>query len=257
MSRLPLIFDCQGVSLAATLDTGPAHTGLLIVSGGNEIRAGAFNGQARLAADIARAGFPVFRFDRRGIGDSDGENRGFLQARADIDAALHAFRAIAPQIQNIVAFGNCDAASALMLNADLDFDGLIASNPWTIDKDGDGPAPEEARLRYAAKLREPRELLRLFTGKVDFGKLFSGLKSIVRTRSTASNLVDDMARGIVAASKPVTILLAEDDRTARMFDRHWTGPTDDIERCAGASHAYVEPHAYAWLRAQILRRLRA
>ncbi len=55
-----------------TLDDAPGTTGLLIVSGGNEVRAGAFAGQARLAAEIAAAGHPVFRFDRRGVGDSTG-----------------------------------------------------------------------------------------------------------------------------------------------------------------------------------------
>jgi hypothetical protein len=68
MSRLPLTFRCKDLRLAATLDTAPGTAGLLIVSGGNEIRAGAFGGQAELAARIARAGFPVFRFDRRGVG---------------------------------------------------------------------------------------------------------------------------------------------------------------------------------------------
>jgi predicted alpha/beta hydrolase len=115
MSRLPLTFGCGTLRLAATLDTAPGTAGLLIVSGGNEIRSGAFGGQAELAARIARAGFPVFRFDRRGVGDSEGENRGFRRSARDIAAAIEAFRAIAPQIERVVAFGNCDAASALML----------------------------------------------------------------------------------------------------------------------------------------------
>ena len=34
-------FACEGETLAATLDEAPGTTGLLIVSGGNEIRSGA------------------------------------------------------------------------------------------------------------------------------------------------------------------------------------------------------------------------
>ena len=115
MSRLPLQFGCGKHRLAGTLDTAPGTSGLLIVSGGNELRSGAFSGQSQLAAKIAKAGFPVFRFDRRGIGDSEGENRGYQKSSKDIRSAIEAFRAIAPQVDRVVGFGNCDAASALML----------------------------------------------------------------------------------------------------------------------------------------------
>jgi len=46
MSRRHLTFTCKGEPLAGTLDDAPGKVGLLIVTGGNEIRAGAFSGQA-------------------------------------------------------------------------------------------------------------------------------------------------------------------------------------------------------------------
>src|SRR3546814_1492741 len=64
-----------------------------------------------LSQRIAAAGHPVFRFDRRGIGDSDGSNSGFETSGPDIAAAIAAFRAAAPHVARIAAFGNCDAAS--------------------------------------------------------------------------------------------------------------------------------------------------
>ena len=88
--RLHLTFNCEGSYLAGTLDTAPLTTGLLLVSGGNELRSGAFRGQARLAQTIAKRGFPVFRYDRRGVGDSEGENLGFTQSEPDIRAAIEA-----------------------------------------------------------------------------------------------------------------------------------------------------------------------
>src|SRR3546814_9170156 len=83
--RHQLTFACEGAALAATLDEAPGTTGLLIVSGGNEIRSGAHRGRAMLAQRIAAAGHPVFRFDRRAIGDSEGENGGFEASGPDIE----------------------------------------------------------------------------------------------------------------------------------------------------------------------------
>ncbi len=259
MKRLPLTFECRDCVLTGTLDLAEGHTGLLIVSGGNEIRAGAFNGQARLAKRIAAAGFPVFRFDRRGTGDSDGENHGFLDSRDDIAAAIDAFRTTVPHMDSVIAFGNCDAASALALHHDLPLDGLILSNPWTMDEDdgvGDAPTPETARARYAQKLRNPLEILRLLTGKVDFRKLFRGLRSAVRTVSEPSSLADRMATALDESNRTASILLAGNDRTAQVFASRWNDNAN-IQRCVGAGHSYAEPHAQEWLVERILERLRA
>lgn len=257
MSRLNLTFECQGYALAGTLDTAPGKSGLLIVSGGNEIRSGAFSGQSHLAAKIAEQGFPVFRFDRRGIGDSDGENRGFRKSAKDIAAAIDAFHAMVPQMDRVVAFGNCDAASALMLAKGELCDALLLSNPWTIEQD-DGAMPAGAiRSRYTEKLKNPKELLRLLTGKVSLSKLAAGLKQAIGPKPEASSLAQEMAQGLDAAGKPYRILLAANDRTAQIFAAQWpANPQADIRRCDGASHAYVEPHARAWLEGQMLDMLR-
>lgn len=254
MTRLHLGFPCEGDTLGATVDAAPGTSGLLIVSGGNEIRSGAFNGQARLAADIAVAGFPVFRFDRRGIGDSEGENRGFRAARADIRAALAAFRAVSPQCSRVVAFGNCDAASALMLTGGASCDALVLSNPWTID-DGKGdatPPPSAIRARYTEKLKNPRELMRLASGGVNFGKLAKGLARSMRSKSEPSTLAAEMQAGLAQYPGPVRILLAEADRTAQVFVGNWDLADPRIARCPRAGHAYAEPHAREWLREQLL-----
>ncbi|MBL0916111.1 MAG: hydrolase 1, exosortase A system-associated, partial [Sphingopyxis sp.] len=135
--RHQLSFPCDGATLAATLDEAPGTTGLLIVSGGNEVRSGAHRGMATLAQRVAAAGNPVFRFDRRGIGDSEGANGGYTNSGADIAAAIAAFRGAAPHVSRIVAFGNCDAASALLLHQPLALDALILANPWTYEDEGE------------------------------------------------------------------------------------------------------------------------
>jgi exosortase A-associated hydrolase 1 len=263
MRRLPLSFGCGSFRLAATLDTAPGTSGLLIVTGGNEIRAGAFSGQARLAARIARAGFPVFRFDRRGVGDSEGENRGFRRSAKDIAAAIEAFRAIAPQIERVVAFGNCDAASALMLAGGAGCDALVLSNPWTIGQDDSRaeddatPPPAAIRARYLEKLRNPREIARLLGGGVDLGKLARGLMRSLGPAPPPSSLLQEMRAGLAGFAGDTRILIATADRTAQVFEAAWDKTDPRIRRCEGAGHAYVEPEHQAWLEAQVLAALRA
>jgi exosortase A-associated hydrolase 1 len=260
VSRLSHTFGCGSLMLAGTLDTAPGTTGLLIVSGGNEIRSGAFGGQAELAARVAAAGFPVFRFDRRGVGDSEGENRGFRKSAKDIAAALDAFRAMAPQLSRVVGFGNCDAASALMLTGGAGFDGLILSNPWTLDDTtapDAGPPPEAIRARYAEKLRNPREVARLMGGGVSLGKLARGIGQMLRPAAPPPGLVEELRAGLAGFNGDVRILLATTDRTAQRFESVWDKHDPRIHRCQGAGHAYVEPSHREWLTAEILATLEA
>ena len=262
MSRLHLNFACGSCTLAGTIDTAPGRTGLLLVTGGNEIRSGAFSGQAQLAADIARAGFPVFRFDRRGVGDSEGENRGFRKSAKDIRAALDAFRAIAPQVERVVGFGNCDAASALMLAEGASCDSLLLSNPWTIEQsegdsdDAAAPPPEAIRARYIEKLKNPQEVIRLLKGGVDLRKLTRGLAQSLRPATPQSSLSQELAEGISNFEGEVRFLLATADRTAQVFDSNWDKSDARIRRCPGAGHSYVEEHARSWLRGEVLSALR-
>ncbi len=284
MSRLHLQFGCGSLLLGGTLDTAPSTTGLLLVSGGNEVRSGAFSGQSHLAARIAGAGFSVFRYDRRGIGDSEGENRGFRSSSGDIRAALEAFRALAPHVERVVAFGNCDAASALMLTGGEGFDGLVLSNPWTIE-DADEPnslneidaqsgaetgpetgaetstepkhAPGAIRQRYLEKLKNPREIARLLRGGVDLKKLARGLTASLRPAPPPSSLAQEMRAGLSEFTGDAHILLATADRTAQLFESAWEKNDPRIKRCAGAGHAYVEPAHREWLEAQILTALRS
>jgi len=255
MTRRHLTFACAGETLAATLDDAPGAGGLLLVTGGNEIRSGAFSGQAQLAARIAEAGHPVFRFDRRGIGDSGGENRGFRNNGPDIAAALAAFKAECPALERVVGFGNCDAASALMLGAGAGCDALVLANPWTIEDD-DGAAPPAAiRARYADKLKNPRELVRLATGKVSLRKLAGGLKRAVSPAPQPTTLAHEMRAGLENFAGPVRLLIAERDRTAQAFLATWDETDARLLRCPGASHAFVEPEPRDWLFGKIVAAL--
>lgn len=256
MSRRHLAFPCEGSTLIGTIDEAAGTTGLLLVSGGNELRSGAWAGQAQFAARIAAHGFPVFRFDRRGVGDSDGPNGEFRTAGPDIAAALAAFRTAAPGLTRIVALGNCDAASALMLNQGAGCDALILSNPWTIEGSDDAPPPEVLRDHYKRRLLSGEALKRLLTGQIPIGKLVRSLIAAVRPAPAPTSLAQDMARALASFGGPTTFLIAERDRTAVAFLAAWDKADKRIRRCSQASHSYVEPEARAWLEAQVLEVLK-
>ena len=250
MMREHLTFPCGTDTLVGTLDRdsaiGPA--GLLLVSGGREIRSGSWGGQAQIAARLAAAGVPVFRYDRRGVGQSEGRDPGFQHTREDIAAALAAFRAAVPGLRKVIAFGNCDAAAALMLQAsELSLDGLVLANPWTLEDDApEAPPPAALRQRYLAKLANPREVLRLLTGGVNLAKLMRGLRQAAAAPAK-SGLVADMAEGLARFTGPATILLVSGDRTAQMFEAVWPPSGVPIQRHASAGHSFAGQDAQDWL----------
>ncbi|MFM6832654.1 MAG: hydrolase 1, exosortase A system-associated, partial [Novosphingobium sp.] len=195
------------------------------------------------------------RYDRRGVGDSEGDNPTFRHSRPDITAALMAFRSAAPHLSRVVAFGNCDAAAALMLFAhDLPIDGLVLANPWTIDgEEAPQAMPASAiRSRYLAKLTNPREVWRLLTGGVNLAKLVKGLRSAAKTpESQAAGLVSEMQAGLAAFGGEISILLATGDRTAQMFTAAWDKTDPRIARIASASHSFSDDAAREWLFARL------
>jgi len=256
MSRRHPAFSCEGSTLLGTLDEGSAETGLLIVTGGNEIRSGAWAGQALLAARVASEGFPVFRFDRRGVGDSEGANLGFRDSAPDIAAALKVFRREVPRLSRIVGLGNCDAASALMLARGAGLDALVLSNPWTIEQENAAPPPDILLDHYRRRLADPAAILRLLTGKVSPRKLFASLRDALRPAPPPGSLAQDMAAGIADFSGPIIFPVAERDRTAQAFLAAWDRNDPRIRRCPDATHSFVEPLARDWLAEQVLEMLR-
>lgn len=244
-----IAFPCSGETLFGTLDEAPGTTGLLIVSGGNEIRIGAHRGMALLAQRVAAGlGAPVFRYDRRGIGESTGRNEGFEASAADIACAAATFLAERPGLQRIVAFGNCDAASALALfHQAAAIDALLLANPWTIEAKDDLPPPAAIRARYAERLRDPGAWLRLVSGGVNISKLVKGLGKLSKTRSQEpSGLADRIAAALGASEAPVTLLIAKGDNTAIAFMDAWKRPAfDPLRQRARVQERDTDSHSFA------------
>jgi exosortase A-associated hydrolase 1 len=259
--RRMISFDCGDDRLVGSLDEAKGTTGLLIVSGGNEIRSGAYAGQSAMAGHFSALGHSVFRYDRRGVGESEGVNRGFESSAADIAAAVVAFRTEAPLMQKLVAFGNCDAATALaFFHSEPAIDALVLANPWIIENASDSDAPTQpsaaaVRARYLARLKNPRSLLDLFSGKIDLKKLAGGLAKSVQ-KDAPSRLSVRLAEALAIASLPTHLLIAERDTTALAFLGVWRSDLFSTVRSAQnirlsaidtASHSFADTASQAWL----------
>jgi exosortase A-associated hydrolase 1 len=270
--RRMISFSCGPDMLLGTLDEGMGDVGLLIVSGGNEIRSGAFGGQSALAAKLSEAGYAVFRYDRRGIGESEGQNTGFEASAEDIGAAVAAFQQSAPEVKRIIAFGNCDAATALVLfHHDNAIDGLILANPWLIetpaetDEQTSTPSATAIRARYWARLRNPRSLIDLLSGKIDLRKLAKGLASASR-KEPVSGLGVRLAGSLAKSTVPTRLLIARHDTTAMAFMGAWHSAEFaearakahiQLDQFDTASHSFADEASRHWLYNSIRQTLQA
>jgi exosortase A-associated hydrolase 1 len=135
----PVLFECAGERLVGVLarPETPAAVGLVVIVGGPQYRAGSHRQFVLLARRLAEEGFPTFRFDYRGMGDSTGEMRSFEAIDEDMARAIDAFVAATPEVQSVVLWGLCDGASAAMMYAAKDrrVAGLILANPWARGKE--------------------------------------------------------------------------------------------------------------------------
>jgi exosortase A-associated hydrolase 1 len=215
-------FDCAGEALGASLDSGSKTVGVLIVTGGGQTRFGAHRGFAQLARSLSAAGYPVMRFDRRGVGDSSGIDPGFAESAADIAAAVDAFRAKAPGLDQIIGYGLCDGATALCLfHGDQAIDGLILANPWVVEAAANEPPPAAIGRHYREQLLSLAGWKRLLSGGINYRKALRGVLKIARKDPAEDSLAGAVAQKLTASSAPVHIILAKDDATAIGFEHEW------------------------------------
>ncbi|HEX8643360.1 MAG TPA: hydrolase 1, exosortase A system-associated [Allosphingosinicella sp.] len=243
MRRL-LTFECEGARLGASLEEGAGATGLLMVTGGTQTRVGSHRMYERLADALAEAGYSAFRFDRRGVGDSEGEDPGFRASTPDIAAAAAAFRAEAP-VTRLIGFGLCDGATALALSAAAaGLDGLILVNPWLVEAEAGAPAPAAARAHYRKRLLSLDGWRKLLSGAISWRKLMGGLRRSADT--AASPLAAEAASALRASGVRAELILASGDATAiaaarELKSRLFKGLASKAQTVPSDSHTFARP----------------
>ena len=199
----PLAISCGGAPRAA-----------LIVSGGVQTRVGPHRLFTQLAEALGGQGMAALRFDRRGVGDSEGENTGFLGSAVDIAAAASVLRSEGGT--DIVGIGLCDGAAALALfGAASGIQRLVLLNPWSFDSDvAEMPAAAQ-RDRTLKRLLDPRNWLRILSGGID---VKGALKTLFSRGGVAeSALSARLIAAINAFPGPVLVPLSRGDATAEAF----------------------------------------
>lgn len=275
------LFACEGDTLLGILARPelPAQTGVVVIVGGPQYRVGSHRQFVLLSRALAAAGYPVLRFDYRGMGDSTGAQRDFEAVGADIAAAIDTLQQRVPAVQQVALWGLCDGASAALLYCHATDDprvrGLCLLNPWV--RSEASLARTQVKHYYRQRLMQKEFWLKLVRGKVAAGAV-SGLIRKIRLASAASDMhpakteqtafQHRMAAAWHRFNGHLLLLLSGDDYTAKEFveyadaDPAWKNYQKHAgllrREIGGADHTcstpnareMVETYTLAWLTGQ-------
>lgn len=225
----PLCFSCQDDTLYGilTMPQQPSSRAVLIVVGGPQYRAGSHRQFVLLARDFASHGYPVLRFDYRGMGDSEGESRNFEQIGDDLRAAIDQLFEAAPSVREVVIWGLCDGASAAMfyVHQDERVSGLVLVNPWARTEEGEA----KARLKhyYHGRLLDSDLWKKVACGTFDYSAAARSLWTAVgraygkfpaaNERCSAQSLPDRLHDALARFKGASLLIMSANDLTAQEF----------------------------------------
>jgi exosortase A-associated hydrolase 1 len=252
-----LIFNCGEDRLVgvATLPEAPATTGVLILVGGPQYRAGSHRQFTLLARSLGEAGFASLRFDFSGMGDSEGDKHEFSHTQDNLSAAIDAFLDAAPGVSRIVLWGLCDAASSAMMYAHLypQVVGMVLLNPWV--HSGEYAPDVKMAHFYRPFLADSNKWRTMLSGK---NRIIPTLRELGRdtlaladkrfSSSSDQPFIQQMLDGLMRFQHGVLFVLSADDLTAREFsslvasNSQWlqatSGPSVDTRTVNAADHTF-------------------
>jgi len=234
-----VVYECLGQRCIGIIHPVEATTGVVIVVGGPQYRVGSHRQFLLLARSLASNGVPVFRFDYRGMGDSEGDIRSFEAVADDIKAAIDTFFSESPGLQSVVLWGLCDAASAALFygQSDSRVTGLVLLNPWVRTEAGQAKA--YLKHYYLQRLLDKSFWQKVLSGKFNMMESVSSLFSFIKTSRSGGNAVatnaevtehqqvvkaktaalpERMLDGLKSFTGHVGIIISGDDLTAAEFE---------------------------------------
>lgn len=233
--EIPLVFDCQGETLAGIVHKplAPLSTGIVsVIAGGPQYRAGVGRNMVSMARELSAKGVPVMRFDHRGLGDSSGVFAGFEHIGADIAAAVECLKREVPQVKHVVLWGGCDAASGCMIHG-CDIEGvgsMVLGNPWVTTAEAHSAVQQQHYMSRLGQWSFWRKLLFLEYNLVDYvkagmTKLWSRLVRVFERgndsceEDTNSHWLTRMLHGLQKFDGPILFLMSGQSLSSKEFDQ--------------------------------------
>jgi len=209
--EVPVIFSCHDSQLVGIVHHGAVDVkrGVLIIVGGPQYRVGSHRQFLLLARGLAAQGIPVFRFDCRGMGDSEGGFQGFDALDDDLGIAINVFCKEVPSLEEVVIWGLCDGASAACFYAVQDerVIGLCLANPWVRTEQGEAKA--FLKHYYLSRLCNGEVWKKLLSGELEIFKAIVGfvtnLKRSRNTRKGRKQLNDRLTPDLQQLSLPAKV----------------------------------------------------
>ena len=232
----PIVCRCESDELVAVLhraDPSARRGIVIVVAGGPQYRAGAHRQFVSLARRLSARGYPVLRFDLRGMGDSGGTHLGYQHSAPDIRAAIDALVRHQPSVDQVVLFGECESASGILFYAyrDVRVKGIALVNPWV--RTEEGQAKVIVKHYYPQRLVSAAFWRKVLSGQWNMKESLRSLYGVLRAssgigrpRATGAESDDfaalplpvKTATGLSRFTGPAIILMSGRDYIAREFD---------------------------------------
>jgi pimeloyl-ACP methyl ester carboxylesterase len=266
MPSIPIVFDNkQGLKLFGILhipkERASGDTAIVILSPGIKSRVAPHRLYVKMAREFVAAGFPVFRFDFYGLGDSEGEVD--VEQTADLYGSIQVGRYVEDTIaaldwleaehglRKFILSGLCGGAiTGLLAGAqDRRVDSIIGLGiPVILDSNKfRGMASQfltskeldEWRLGYLKNLLNVQSWIRLLTFKSDYRALFRSFGNPVRKlfgksqgekpqapaplADNFNDLFPGAFEAFVATPRKILLLFGESDRLLFEFEEKFLG----------------------------------